>query len=90
MHIAFADPMAIKPEDIPQDVIEYERNIAREQAEQSGKPPAVIDKIVEGKIKKFVASKALLEQPFVRDEKKKVKEVLGNAKIVAFARFQIG
>jgi len=50
----------------------------------------VIDKIVEGKIKKFVASKALLEQPFVRDEKKKVKEVLGNAKIVAFARFQIG
>lgn len=90
MHIAFADPMAVRPEDIPQDVIEYERNIAREQAEQSDKPPAVIDKIVEGKIRKFVASKALLEQPFVKDEKKKVKEVLGQAKVIAFARFQIG
>jgi len=90
MHIAFADPMGITTEDIPPDVVERERRIAAEQAAATGKPPQVIDKIVEGKLRKFLAANALLEQVFVKDEQKKVKQLLGQAKITAFARFAVG
>ncbi len=90
MHIAFADPMGIAPEDIPADVIERERRIAAEQAAQTGKPAPVIEKIVQGKLRKFLATNALLEQAFVKDEEKKVKQVLGPAKVTAFARFAVG
>jgi elongation factor Ts len=90
MHIAFADPMAITTEEIPADVVEREKRLAAEQAVESGKPPAVVEKIVAGKVGKFLASNALLEQPFVREEKKKVKAVLGSAKVTTFARFAVG
>lgn len=90
MHIAFADPMATTVEDIPAEVVEREKRIAAEQAAESGKPPQVIEKIVQGKVRKFLATHALLEQVFVRDEKKKVKDILGNAQVKAFARFAIG
>ena len=90
MHIAFADPLAIRPEELPAELVAKERQLALEQAQESGKPPAVQEKIVQGKVGKFLAANALLEQPFVKDEKKKVKDVLGPAKITAFARFQVG
>ncbi len=90
MHIAFADPMAITKEEIPSDVVEREQRLAREQALEEGKPPAVVEKIVAGKVAKFLSSNALLEQVFVKDEKKKVKQVLGQAKVTAFARFAVG
>lgn len=90
MHIAFADPVGITTDDIPADVVEKEKKFALEQAMESGKPKEIAEKIVTGKLRKFLAGKALLEQPFVRDDKKQVKDILGDAKVTAFARFAIG
>ena len=98
LHIASADPIGINPEDIPADMLERERRIAEEQVAAEGKPEAIRAKIVEGKLKKFVAERTLLEQPFVKDDSKTigqlVKEVsgkLGEAVVVRrFARFKIG
>ena len=90
MHIAFADPLAIAAADVPAKLVEKERAFAREEAAASGKPPQIVEKMVEGKVRKFVSASALLEQPFVRDDKKKVAQVLGAAKVTAFARFAVG
>ncbi|MCE5328640.1 MAG: translation elongation factor Ts [Planctomycetaceae bacterium] len=90
MHIAFTNPMGVTKDDIPADLVEKEKAFAKEQAIESGKPADIAEKMVVGKINKFLAENALLEQPFVRDEKKKVKEVLGKATITTFARFGIG
>ncbi len=90
MHIAFSDPLGLSVDDVPADVVEREKLLASEQAAESGKPPQVVEKIVTGKVSKFLAANALLEQPFVKDEKKKVKDVLGSAKVTAFARFVVG
>jgi len=98
LHIASADPIAVNPEDVPAELIERERRIAEQQVADEGKPEAIRPKIVEGKIKKFIAERTLLEQPFVKDETKTigqlVKEVsgkLGEAVVVRrFARFRIG
>ena len=90
MHIAFADPMGITKEDIPAHLVEKEKEIAGQQAIDSGKPPQIAEKMVMGKVNKFLAANSLLEQPFVRDDKKKVKDILGGAKVTAFARFAVG
>ena len=90
MHIAFADPMGVSSNDIPAEVVEKERKFATEQAVESGKPAQIVEKMVEGKIRKFLADHALLEQPFVKDEKQPVKNILGSAKVTAFARFAVG
>jgi elongation factor Ts len=90
MHIAFADPMGIRPEDIPAALVEKEKQFARQEAIDSGKSPEIAEKMVTGKIRKFVADRALLEQVFVRDDKKKVKDILGGAAVTAFARFAVG
>lgn len=90
MHVAFADPTGITKDDIPAELIERERSIAMQQATDSGKPENIVEKIVAGKINKFLAARALLEQPFVRDDKKKVKDILGSARVTAFARFAVG
>ena len=90
MHIAFADPMGITRDDIPAALVENEKAVATEQAAESGKPPEIVEKIVTGKVNKFLAANALLAQPFVRDDKKKVKDVLGPATVTAFARFAVG
>ncbi|HPS53077.1 MAG TPA: translation elongation factor Ts [Phycisphaerae bacterium] len=89
-HIAFANPMGLVAEDIPAAVIEKEREFARQEAIDSGKPAEIAEKMVEGKIRKFVAERVLLEQNYVKDEKKKIKDILGKAKVVAFARFAVG
>jgi elongation factor Ts len=90
MHVAFADPIGITRDDIPPDLVEKEKALAREQAIESGKPPEIAEKIVMGKLNKFLASHALLDQQFVRDDKKKVKDILGGATVQAFARFAVG
>jgi elongation factor Ts len=98
LHIASADPTAVNPEDIPADLIERERRIAEEQVAAEGKPENVRPKIVEGKLKKFIAERTLLEQPFVKDDSKTVgqlvKEVSGKVgeavQVKRFARFKIG
>ena len=90
MHIAFANPVAITPEDVPADLVEKEKKFATQEAIDSGKPPQIAEKIVAGKMRKFLAERALLEQDYVRDDKKKVKEILGGATVTAFARFAVG
>ena len=98
LHIASADPIGVSADDIPAALLERERRIAEEQVAAEGKPENVRAKIVEGKLKKFVAERTLLEQPYVRDDSKTVgdlvKEVsgkLGEAVTVRrFARFQVG
>ncbi len=93
MHIAFAAPMAVTPDDIPADLIEQEKKIAIDQAVESGKPKEIAEKMVAGKIRKFVEERSLTEQLVALEEKygkKKVKDLLPNGKITAFARFAVG
>jgi elongation factor Ts len=90
MHIAFSNPMGITVDDIPADLVAKEKEIAKQQAIESGKPEEIAEKMVTGKIKKFLAANALLEQPFVKDDKKTVKEILGGQTITAFARYAVG
>jgi elongation factor Ts len=98
LHVASADPIGVNADDIPADLLERERRIAEEQAATEGKPENVRAKIVEGKIKKFVAERTLTEQPYVRDDSKTVgqliKEVSGKVgeavSVRRFARFKVG
>ena len=98
MQIAAANPRYVRREEVPAEVIEQERSIYAAQAASSGKPPAVIEKMVHGKVEKFFADVCLLEQPFIKDSDKAVGQLLSDAvskmgeNIVVrrFARFQLG
>lgn len=93
MHIVAADPRpkGVSASDIPADVIEKERKFRIDQAMESGKPKEIAEKMVEGGMRKFYEEIALLEQPFVLDQSKKIKDVVGSgAKILAYQRFQVG
>ena len=98
LHIASADPIGVSAEDVPAELLERERRIAEEQVAAEGKPENIRAKIVEGKLRKFVAERTLLEQPYVRDDKQTVGQLvkeasakLGEAITVRrFARFQVG
>jgi elongation factor Ts len=98
MHIAATNPVGITAEDVPEDVIERERSIYRDQALEMGKPEKMIDKIVDGKLKKFFKESCLMDQPFVRDTEKTVTDYLNEViaktgekvTIKRFARFQVG
>lgn len=96
MHIAAASPIAVSREEVPGDVIAKEREVAQAQAE--GKPPAAIEKIVEGKVNKFLSTVCLVDQPFVKNPDQTIGELLTssiqkigeNIVIKRFARYQIG
>jgi elongation factor Ts len=98
IHIASADPIGVNPEDVPAELLERERRIAEEQVAAEGKPENIRAKIVDGKLKKFVAERTLLEQPYVRNDKITVGELIKEASgklgeaisVRRFARFQIG
>ena len=94
LHISFADPIGITGADVPAELVERERRIAEEQVAQEGKPEAIRAKIVDGKIRKFIAERTLLEQPFVRDDKTTVgqvmKQVGAGITVTRFARFKVG
>ena len=98
MHIAAANPQALTGEDLDSATIERERSIAAEKAKESGKPDAIVEKMVEGAIAKFRKENALLSQLFVMDNKTKVEDVVAAAgkqagatiTISAFVRFQLG
>ncbi len=89
MQIASMNPLGLVKEDIPQDIIDRELEVYTVKAKESGKPEAVIPKIVEGMMNKFYAESILLEQPFVFDESKKVSELLGSSKINGFIRVSL-
>ncbi len=92
MHIAAADPtpVAVTRDEVPADLLEAERRIYRGQAEQEGKPEKVIDRIVEGKINKFLADVCLVEQAFVKDPDRSLGDLLGGSSVAAFERFKLG
>lgn len=93
LHIASADPIAVDTTDIPAELIDRERRIAEEQVAAEGKPEAIRGKIIEGKVAKFASERALLQQPFIKDESQTVGQMVGKlpgAKVVRFARFKIG
>lgn len=93
MHItaAIPRPQGINAEDIPAHIVEKERKFRTEQAMESGKPREIAEMMVEGGMKKFYAEIALLEQPFVKDPSKAIKDLVGDkATIVAFLRWQVG
>jgi elongation factor Ts len=92
MHIVAAvpTPKGLSAADIPADIVEKERKFRIEQAIESGKPKEIAEKMVEGGMRKFYEEVALLEQPYVMDPTKKVKDVTGGAKIIGFARFAVG
>ena len=98
MHIAATNPVGISPEDVPQTIIEREKDIYRAQAREIGKPEKMIDKIAEGKLNKFYKDSCLLLQPYVRDPSVSIQDVLNdliakigeNITINRFSRLQIG
>jgi elongation factor Ts len=92
MHIAAADPtpIAVTRDEVSPDLLEAERRVYRAQAEQEGKPEQVIDRIVDGKLNKFLANICLLEQAFVKDPDRSVGDLLGGSKVAAFERFKLG
>jgi elongation factor Ts len=92
MHItaAMPRPQGVSSDDIPEQIIEKERKFAIEQAMESGKNEEIAQKMVEGKIRKLYEELALVEQPFVVDPSKKIKDLLGGATISGFARWQLG
>ncbi|MBL9002037.1 MAG: translation elongation factor Ts [Phycisphaerae bacterium] len=93
MHITAAvpRPQGITANDIPADIVDKERRFRIEQAMDSGKPKEIAEKMVEGGMRKFFEEVALMEQPFIMDPTKKVKEIVGSGvKVVAFLRWQVG
>ena len=98
MHIAAADPRFVNREEVSDEILDRERTIFRDQALAAGKPEAIVDRIIVGKIEKFYAESVLLEQPFVKDTDKTVGDLLAeaigklgeNMKIGRFARFRLG
>jgi elongation factor Ts len=98
MHIAASNPLYLNEEDVPAEIIEKEKSILKAQALNEGKPEKIVDKMVEGRIKKFYSEICLLDQPFVKDPDKTIQKLVNeqistigeNVKIRRFARFQMG
>ena len=98
MHITAANPLYLRPEDVPAEDLEREKEIYRQQLRDEGKPEDRIEKIVEGKIRKFYETTCLMEQAYIRDSDKKIGDLvvemiakLGeNIVVKRFARFMIG
>ena len=92
MHAAATDPMAISPSDIPDEIVAKEREIFKAQSEESGKPAEIIEKMIEGKVSKFLAEVSLTEQDFVKDPNTKISQLLkdNNANILSFTRYEVG
>lgn len=98
MHIAATNPVGIVPEDVPESVLDREREIYRAQALEMGKPEKMVDKIVEGKLNKFFKENCLMNQAYVRDPNVTIADVLNeliakigeNISIKRFVRFQVG
>ncbi|MFH2123238.1 MAG: translation elongation factor Ts [Pseudomonadota bacterium] len=98
MHIAAANPVSLSRDDVPADIVERERQIYVQQAIESGKPESIAEKMVSGKIDRFLSEICLLEQQFVKNPDKSIQDMLTelvgkmgeNVSIKRFARFQVG
>ncbi|HIG41629.1 MAG: translation elongation factor Ts [bacterium] len=92
MHIAAVNPQYLQADDVPEDVIAKEKDIYVAQANESGKPPEIVEKMVQGRIRKFLAEISLVDQPFVKDADIKIGALLKKegATITQFTRFEVG
>ncbi len=98
MHVAAAAPVAVTREEVPEDLVEREREIYVNQAKEAGKPDNIIDKIVTGKVDKYVSESCLMEQKFVKNPDLSIQDLLNeliakmgeNISVKRFARFQLG
>lgn len=98
MHVAAMNPLYVRSEEIPERVLEEERRILRVQTEGSGKPPAVIERIIQGRLEKFFVETCLMNQPFVKDPERTVEQVVKeaistigeNIVVRRFCRYQLG
>ena len=92
MHVAAVSPAVVAPEDMPEDLIAKEREIFTAQAQESGKPAEIIEKMIGGRIRKYLAENSLTEQPFVKDPDTTVGKLVkgAGAEVASFSRFEVG
>jgi elongation factor Ts len=98
MHIAAANPIAVRPDDIDEAVIAREKSVFLEQIKNEGKPDHIAEKIVEGKLRKFFEESSLLQQPFVKDPQKSIEQLITEVsaktgekiEVARFCRLQVG
>ena len=92
MHVTAMNPMVLAADQMPEQVLRTERRIYESQALESGKPESIVQKIVDGRVRKFLAESSLLDQPFVRDPDTKVGDLLeqAGAQCLRFIRFEVG
>ena len=98
LHIAAAKPLYVEVSEVPADVLNHEKEILRSQALNEGKPEAIVDKMIEGRVKKFYEEVCLLEQPFVKDPSKAIKDIIHEAVLTIgekiairrFTRYEMG
>jgi elongation factor Ts len=98
LHIAFASPKYLTREDVPDEVVEREKDEYRAQALEEGKPERILDRIIEGRLEKFYQQACLVEQPFVKDEDRSVQDLINDAVVKfgenivvrRFARYKVG
>jgi elongation factor Ts len=98
LHIAALNPTYVSSEEVPQEVLDEEKEIIRGQFKDSNKPPEIVDKIVEGKLKKYFEEVCLMDQPYVKDDKVSVSKHVAsfiakfgeNIQVRRFARFELG
>jgi len=98
LQIAAANPLGVSPEDVPAEVIERERAIYLAQAQESGKPANILEKMVDGKMRKFYEENTLLQQKFIRDPEKSIQDYLNELiakigekiEVRRFCRYQLG
>ena len=92
MHVAASNPLCVDEDGVPADMLERERRIIAEQAAESGKPPEIVEKMVTGRVAKFLREITLLGQPFVKDPDVSVGKLLksADAKVNVFIRYELG
>jgi len=92
MHVAAVNPQVVSPDDMPEELIAKEREIFTAQAQDSGKPAEIIEKMIDGRIRKFLSENSLTEQPFVKDPDTTVGKLVkaAGAEVASFSRFEVG
>ncbi len=92
MHVAAVNPAVVSPADMPEDLLAKEKEIYTAQAQESDKPAEIVEKMIEGRMRKFLAENSLVEQPFVKDPDVKVGKLVSaaGAEVASFARFEVG
>ena len=90
MHVAATNPMCIDPNELDADILEREKEIFKNQASETGKDQPIIERIVDGKVQKFLSEVSLLSQPYIKDPELKIGDLIGNVNILGMIRLKVG